>query len=133
METTNETQSAGGNAPVHKVRIGLIEANIWRNEGKNGAYHTVTFERRYPFDDRGNTIRDEDPLGRVTMLDYDANDLVISRMPHRHLAGACFPGYLIQEIVAQLPGSLLQRAALSFSKRGYIPGIKSKRNSQLLG
>jgi len=47
METTTQTQPASGNAPVHKVRIGLIEANIWRNEGKNGAYHTVSFERRF--------------------------------------------------------------------------------------
>lgn len=47
METTNETKPQNGNRPVHKVRAGLIEANIWRNEGKNGAYHTVTFERRF--------------------------------------------------------------------------------------
>lgn len=47
METTNETQPTSGNAPVHKVRMGLIEANIWRNEGKNGPYHTVSFERRF--------------------------------------------------------------------------------------
>lgn len=47
METTTETKPQNGNRPVRKVRAGLIEASIWLNEGKNGAYYTVSFERRF--------------------------------------------------------------------------------------
>ena len=45
MTTTTQTQS--GNRPVSKVRVGPIEASIWKNAGRNGDYHTVSFERRY--------------------------------------------------------------------------------------
>ena len=45
METNSQTQAA--NKPVSRVRVGQIEASIWRNEGRNGSYHTVSFERRF--------------------------------------------------------------------------------------
>ena len=31
--------------PVHELRIGRIRAAIWRNEGSNGPWHSVSFER----------------------------------------------------------------------------------------
>lgn len=39
---TNETEKAR-QAPVDKIRIGLITASIWNNDG----YLSVSFERRY--------------------------------------------------------------------------------------
>ncbi len=33
--------------PVHRIRRGGIEASIWKNEGKNGPFHNVTFKRTY--------------------------------------------------------------------------------------
>jgi hypothetical protein len=33
--------------PVHEVRIGAVKAAIWKNEGSNGSWHGVTFERIY--------------------------------------------------------------------------------------
>jgi len=48
METTTQTtEQPSRNRPVEKIRVGQIEASIWRNEGKNGPYLTVSFERRY--------------------------------------------------------------------------------------
>ncbi len=33
--------------PVKELRIGVVRAAIWRNEGENGAWHNVTFDRLY--------------------------------------------------------------------------------------
>jgi len=33
--------------PVEKIRRKSISASIWRNEGKNGAFYNVTFERSF--------------------------------------------------------------------------------------
>jgi hypothetical protein len=33
--------------PVKELRIGTIRAAIWRNDGDNGVWHNVTFERGY--------------------------------------------------------------------------------------
>ena len=33
--------------PVKELRIGVMRAAIWRNEGENGVWHNVTFERLY--------------------------------------------------------------------------------------
>jgi hypothetical protein len=33
--------------PVHEVRIGLVKAAIWKNDGSNGSWRGVTFERVY--------------------------------------------------------------------------------------
>jgi len=41
------------NAPVDKVRVGLITASIWENPTDNGTFHNITFERRYR-DSEGN-------------------------------------------------------------------------------
>jgi hypothetical protein len=31
--------------PAEQIRIGSVKAAIWKNEGDNGAYFTVTFQR----------------------------------------------------------------------------------------
>lgn len=33
--------------PVKELRIGVVRAAIWRNDGENGVWHNVTFERLY--------------------------------------------------------------------------------------
>jgi hypothetical protein len=33
--------------PAEVIRIGSVKAAIWKNEGDNGAYFTVTFQRLY--------------------------------------------------------------------------------------
>jgi hypothetical protein len=33
--------------PIHEVRLGLIKAAVWKNEGENGARYNVTFCRMY--------------------------------------------------------------------------------------
>ena len=38
--------------PVAKVKQGLIEASIWKNEIANGARYSVTFAKHYKKDDR---------------------------------------------------------------------------------
>lgn len=35
------------NKPVHTIRGGAIRATIWRNAGKNGAFHSVQLARTY--------------------------------------------------------------------------------------
>jgi hypothetical protein len=33
--------------PVHEIRMGLLKAAIWKNDGSNGPWYSVTFERLY--------------------------------------------------------------------------------------
>ena len=40
--TTEEKQK-----PVQKVQSGPVTGAIWENEGKEGSFYSVTFERRY--------------------------------------------------------------------------------------
>jgi len=37
--------------PVEQVRYGGIKAAIWRNEGENGAWFNITFQRLYKSED----------------------------------------------------------------------------------
>lgn len=54
MSNTKKKEAAETkNAPVAKVRVGLITASIWENQTEKGAFHNVTFERRYR-DGEGN-------------------------------------------------------------------------------
>ena len=36
--------------PVHKVRIGYVEATVWRNEGDNGTWYNITCRRSWKDD-----------------------------------------------------------------------------------
>ncbi len=38
--------------PVAKVKQGLIQASIWKNETANGARYSVTFAKHYKKDDQ---------------------------------------------------------------------------------
>lgn len=55
------------NRPAETLREGPLKAAIWRNEGQNGAYHSVTLARTYK-DDQGElqdtgSFRAKDMLG----------------------------------------------------------------------
>lgn len=44
---TKTARKSTANPPVAKIRVGLITANVWEREQKNGTFYAVTFERRY--------------------------------------------------------------------------------------
>lgn len=55
------------NLPAATLRDGSLKATIWRNEGQNGAYHSVNLARTYE-DSQGNprdtqSFRAQDMLG----------------------------------------------------------------------
>jgi hypothetical protein len=51
--------------PVHEVRIGLVKAAVWRNEGSSGAWHSVSFERIYK---DGDDWKSTSSFGRDDLL-----------------------------------------------------------------
>jgi len=51
--------------PVHEVRIGSVKAAIWRNDGSNGPWHGVSFERVYR---DGNEWKSSTSFGRDDLL-----------------------------------------------------------------
>ncbi len=45
---------ARGQRPTHAIRVGAVEAAIWRNERKDGSpFYSVTFKRSYLDEGRG--------------------------------------------------------------------------------
>jgi hypothetical protein len=46
-ESVMATKQSDKIRPVEEVRIAGIKAAIWRNEGRNGAFYNVTFQRLY--------------------------------------------------------------------------------------
>ena len=57
--------------PAEEIRIGSVKAAIWKNEGDNGAYFTVTFQRLY---------RTEDGQWQSTMGFGQADLLVLAKV-----------------------------------------------------
>ena len=53
FKNTKKTETEPKQAPVAKVRVGLISASIWENPTEKGNFYNVTFERRYS-DTEGN-------------------------------------------------------------------------------
>jgi hypothetical protein len=51
--------------PAKELRIGVVRAAIWRNEGDNGVWHNVTFERLYR---DGDEWKSSASLGRDDLL-----------------------------------------------------------------
>src|SRR5262245_31500874 len=56
---------SSSNRPVEKIRLGLIQAAIWRNETNSGLRHNVSFERIYR---EGNDWRSTNSFGRDDLL-----------------------------------------------------------------
>jgi hypothetical protein len=53
MSNTNQNTETKKSAPFAKVRVGLINANVWKNTNDKGTFYNVTFENRYR-DSEGN-------------------------------------------------------------------------------
>ena len=47
MTTKPEKTDEAGKPPVAKLRIGLLNANIWQRKTDKGTFYSATFERRY--------------------------------------------------------------------------------------
>ena len=54
------------NRPAETLREGPLKAAIWRNEGENGAYHSVTLARTYK--DQNGDLRDTNSFRSKDML-----------------------------------------------------------------
>ena len=65
--TTSEKASEAPKAPISKLRIGLINANIWQRTTGEDTFYSVSFERRY---------RDGEGHWKSTHS-YDADHLLI--------------------------------------------------------
>ena len=53
MSNSNENTETKKAGPFAKVRVGLINANVWKNTNDKGTFYNVTFENRYR-DGEGN-------------------------------------------------------------------------------
>jgi hypothetical protein len=52
-------------SPAHKIRIGALQATIWRNQGEKGNWYSVQLTRGYKTDDGW---RETDYLGYDDLL-----------------------------------------------------------------
>ena len=59
-------EKKNNNEPVDRVRIGRIEAAIWKNRGENGAWHSVTLSRSYK--DSTGEFQSTDSLSGTDLL-----------------------------------------------------------------
>lgn len=66
------------NRPVENLREGPLKAAIWRNEGENGAYHSVTVARTYK--DKDGELRDTNSFRAKDMLGLSE----LTRRAHHH-------------------------------------------------
>ena len=58
--------------PIHKERIGLINASVWRNSGSNGDFYSITVNRSYKDGDdwkQSNSFGRDDLLNVAKVLD----------------------------------------------------------------
>ena len=51
--------------PVHEIRIGLVRAAIWKNDGSNGAWYSASIERIYK---EGEEWKSTSSFGRDDLL-----------------------------------------------------------------
>ena len=51
--------------PIKKFRIGFVQAAIWRNDGTNSAFYTVTLQRSYK---DGDEYKNTEQLGSADLL-----------------------------------------------------------------
>ena len=47
MPEQQTTQGTTGRKPEDSKRQGALEAAIWKNQGQNGTFHTITLKRSY--------------------------------------------------------------------------------------
>ena len=67
------------NQPVDSLRIGLVEATIWKNEAEKGPSHSVTITRRYHDGEEYKTSHSFGPadLATVSKLSDWAFDQIV--------------------------------------------------------
>lgn len=51
--------------PVRRFRIGLVQAAVWKNDGVNNAFYTVTLQRSFK---DGDEYKNTDNLGAADLL-----------------------------------------------------------------
>lgn len=64
--------------PAETLREGPLKAAIWRNEGENGAYHSVSLARTYK--DKDGELRDTSSFRAKDMLGLSE----LARRAHHH-------------------------------------------------
>jgi len=67
MTNATSTKAEPSKAPIAKLRLGLIYANIWQRVTDEDAFYSVSFERRY---------RDKDGKWQSTHS-FNADDLLL--------------------------------------------------------
>jgi hypothetical protein len=55
----------GMTKPAHKIRSGTLEVTIWKNDGSNGAWYSVTPRRSYK---QGEEWKESDSFGFDDLL-----------------------------------------------------------------
>jgi len=72
--------------PAHKIRIGVLQVTIWRNQGEKGNWYSVIPSRGYKQDD---TWKETDSLGFDDLLTMaKLFDLAHSWIMQQHQADA---------------------------------------------
>jgi hypothetical protein len=62
---SDKTKSEKPKKPVHKIRGAGIEISIWKNEGANGPWYSITVCRNYK---QGNERKTSDNYGEDDLL-----------------------------------------------------------------
>ena len=66
--------------PIKKFRIGFIQAAVWKNDGTNNPFYTVTLQRSYK-DDNGQ-LQNTEQLGAADLL----NAAELLKRAEQHIA-----------------------------------------------
>jgi len=60
-------------APVRRIRIGQVTASVWKNDGSERAFYTVTLQRSYKDGDgtwkNGDNFNHDDLLNAAKVLE----------------------------------------------------------------
>ena len=77
-EPTDSTESFA-NRPVANIRVGSVQASIWRNQNDNGPFYSTTLKRSYK--DKDGSWKDTDSYGPTDLLELaKAADLANTRI-----------------------------------------------------
>lgn len=78
---SDKTQSEKPKKPAHKLRAGGIEVSIWKNEGANGVWYSITLRRSYKQDEewKESDSYAEDDLLRLAKLIDEADSWIAAQ------------------------------------------------------
>ena len=124
-------KQSGKVQPAEEIRIGSVKAAIWKNEGDNGVYFTVTFQRLY---------RTGDGAWQSTMGFGQADLLVLAKVAdaaHTRLQQLIAAGRRQRNLQCKLnpQGSAgsVRRLGLFFSLRRTVGRWRRSRHGGLSG